>query len=717
MRSFVAVAWLTISTAALAQLPVATAPRAAPVARLIDPRNPPTDQKAAKSDGDTDAEPDAGDAESTDSASNDSTSPSVDEVSPDDAGGQSAPRGNGTAAAPRLTKPAVEAAPTSGRTLEGIAPGDDEAPIPPDLSQSGKLERGDISSDSTASSTSAGRRAVRLDPVSFQDIQPGVATVEQLDTKWGAPARDEVKAGNGRRVYHTEPFDHVEVFLEQGKVVSIVVHLAETSAPDDVAARFVPNATGSVEVLDDRGQAIGLAYPERGVLLAFNAQSKQVSQILFDPIEYESFMLRAERHQHHQPQQSLADLEFVLEKHAKHGPALALAAKIYHQAGQLTDAATQIDAALGTEPTNPAFLLLKAEILAESGDFTSARQTCQTVLKQTKLAPELRAEALSLMGDYLANGPQRDYRRAIEHHLAAIRTAQPLAESARAATRRAAKQVLVEAHLGVAGDIAWGNWQQKDKVVPKWLVQAHQAAEDLIDREGGDEIVHLLVLRRALAASAGTQGKLDPVTWTKESITTARRLIDASDDAWRRCRIEWELGLALYDALQADQARGYHDHALSNSSLVVKYLESALKQRQETPHGAYLLGRLYFRVGAIHAIELSDHRTAINWFQKGIPLLERPLPTTALSDVGRLGESFVSMGISYWEVGRRDEALRLTQYGVALVTQGVKDRVIDEESLSVPYSNLAFMHRELGNGRQAEGYEAMATRADGRRRQ
>jgi tetratricopeptide (TPR) repeat protein len=249
------------------------------------------------------------------------------------------------------------------------------------------------------------------------------------------------------------------------------------------------------------------------------------------------------------------------------------------------------------------------------------------------------------------------------------------------------------------------------------LATAHDAAEDLIDHEGADESLHLRVLRRALAASAGTQGKLDPATWTKDAVKTARRLIDTSEDPWRRARLEWELGLALYDALQADQARGYHDHALANSALVVKYLESALEHRQETPHGAYVLGRLYFRIGTIYAVELNDHRAAVTWFEKALPLLERPLPATAVADLGRLGESFVSIGISYWETGRRDEAMQLTQRGIDLITKGVNERLIGQDALSVPYTNLAFMHRELGHAKQAAGYAEMATRLEGTRRQ
>lgn len=553
---------------------------------------------------------------------------------------------------------------------------------------------------------------VRLEPATFRDVQPGVSTLAQLDAKWGAAVQDQTKLGTGRRTYKIAPFSHVDVVLDQGKVMSMVAHLAQPVAVEDVTRQFVPGAANPVEVLDEGGHALGVAFPERGVVFAYSPGSTDVAQLLFEPIDDEAFLLRAERNQHRTPQQSMADIEFVLQKHGKHGPALALAAQIFYQAGQLADATAQIDAALQVEPTNAAYLLDKAEILAESGDFTSSQHVCRQVLQQPSLPPELKARALCLLGDFLANGPQRDFNGAIKHHLAAIQTAEPLAKSPRAALRRLAKRMLVAANLGVATDIAWGNWQQKEKVVPKWLVAAHQVTEDLIDQEGADEGLHLLVLRRALAASAGTQGKLDPVTWTKEVVTTARRLIESSQDPWRRTRLEWELGLALYDALQADQARGYHDHALSNSSLVVKYLESALKQRQETPHGSHLLGRLYFRIGAIHAVELNDHRTAVVWFQKAMPLLERPLPTTALADVGRLGESFVSMGISFWETNQRDEALRLTEHGLALVMQGVKERVTDEDALAVPYSNLAFMHRELGQTSQAENYAQMATRVD-----
>jgi tetratricopeptide (TPR) repeat protein len=656
--------------------------------------------EAADADGDNQLDSPGGDTTASEGSAAPTTPPGKQRESPATAGA-------------RPLKPAVGAAPRRSFASASQKASSAIGPIEEESDENASLGGRSANAVTAASS----RRAVRLNPVSFREVQAGVSTLAQLETKWGRPIRDQTKLGTGLRTYAIAPFKQIDVVIEQGKVVSIVAQLAQSLTIEEATQQFVPDAADSVEVLDEGGQALGLAFPERGVALGYASDSKDVSQLLFDPIDQEMFLMRAERNQHRAPQQSLADVEFVLKQNAKHGQALALAGQICFQAGQLTDAAAHIDRALEIAPSNAAYQLTKAEILAESGDFTASKQTCQRVLAQARLAAELKARAHCLLGDFLAAGPERDYKRAIEQHLAAIQSAQPLATSQRAATRRAAKHVLVCAQLGVANDVAWGFWQQKDKVVPKWLVAAHEVAEDLIDQEGADESLHLLVLRRALAASAGTQGKLDPVMWTKEAVKTARRLIDTSDDGWRRGRLEWELGLALYDALQADQARGYHDHALSNSSLVVKYLESSLKQRQETPHGAYLLGRLYFRVGAIHAVELNDHRSAVAWFQKGLPLLERPQPTTALADVGRLGESFVSMGISYWEAGRRDEAMRLTQHGIALVTQGVKDRALDEEALVVPYSNLAFMHRELGNVQQADSYTEMATRIGGTQRE
>ena len=53
-----------------------------------------------------------------------------------------------------------------------------------------------------------------------------------------------------------------------------------------------------------------------------------------------------------------------------------------------------------------------------------------------------------------------------------------------------------------------------------------------------------------------------------------------------------------------------------------------------------------------------DHKAAVAWFDKAIPLLEKATPEDLAGDLGRQGEAFVGMSVSYWEIGQTDQAVR-----------------------------------------------------------
>ena len=122
------------------------------------------------------------------------------------------------------------------------------------------------------------------------------------------------------------------------------------------------------------------------------------------------------------------------------------------------------------------------------------------------------------------------------------------------------------------------------------------------------------------------------------------------------------------------------------------------------------MGRVYFRLGTIHALSDHDHRSAVGWFEKALPLLERPSPSELAADLGRHGEAFVSMGVSYWEVGQRERAVALTEKGIRMMEQAVEQHTFDRALLAVPYNNLAAMHRALGSPVRAKQYQEMAAR-------
>ena len=124
-------------------------------------------------------------------------------------------------------------------------------------------------------------------------------------------------------------------------------------------------------------------------------------------------------------------------------------------------------------------------------------------------------------------------------------------------------------------------------------------------------------------------------------------MISAAPEPGRKAELQWQVAMSLYDAMQVYQMRADQDEALRHGELAISYLEKSGRQNK-SPSAAYLLGRTYFRMGAVYANNRKDHRTAVSWFEKAVPLLGKTPPPEAMADLGRLGDSFVSMGVSYW---------------------------------------------------------------------
>jgi tetratricopeptide (TPR) repeat protein len=314
-----------------------------------------------------------------------------------------------------------------------------------------------------------------------------------------------------------------------------------------------------------------------------------------------------------------------------------------------------------------------------------------------------------LQGDLLASGAKPDYRKAVGFHTQAIQAADALTNDPHPAVRVAAKEALIDGHLGAAHDIAWGDWREKDKAVPRWLERATAVADDLVNNEGAGEGQRFRVYARTLAADVGMRGGMDPAAPVKQLVLSGEKLIAAANDAAWKAQSEWDLGLSLYDALQISQMRSQLDEAMKYGEMAVAHLEKG-GAKASTPANAVLLGRLYFRLGAIHAARDHDHQAAVAWFDKAVPRLDRPASEAATPDVGRHGEMLVSMGVSYWEAGQREKAMRLTQRGIAMMEHAVQLGSLERTSLAVPYRNLAAMHRQLGATDLADRFQDMASR-------
>jgi tetratricopeptide (TPR) repeat protein len=548
-----------------------------------------------------------------------------------------------------------------------------------------------------------------IETASFNGITPGVSTLDDLKKNWGPPKEMKKHNGVNMYLYSVDPFERVEVVIYENKITSIIIRLDRDFPAEGVAKQLALAKLQPVLVSNDMGEILGQSYPERGVLFSFTTGSEpgkptmKVSQIIVEPVTAEPFLLRAETNLDTQWESSLQDLDQAVKLAPKNGRAHWLRCRALVLSGDANKASAAIDEAVRLEPDNPQYRLAKARVLGQLGRFAEAMEQAEKAVAGSDQRPHVKARAQCLLGDLASSGAQPDYKRAMQYHTQAIKTAEASAADPHPAIRVPCKEVLVDAHLGAAQDIAWGTWNNKEAAIAVWLKRATEFAEDLIKNDGGSSELRFRVATRALAACVGMQGKLDPGPWSDQVQRVGQELIAAAATASRKQQVQREIGLALYDAVQVDQLRNDRDSALARGQKAIESLE-ALGPPKDRPADAYLLGRLYFRMGAIRAGAEKNHRAALEWFDKAVAVLQQAAPQVAPAERGRLGETLVSMGVSYWEADQREKAVQVSHQGVEWMEKAVQDGSLPQTALDVPYNNLATMHRQLGQNDEARRF-------------
>lgn len=553
-----------------------------------------------------------------------------------------------------------------------------------------------------------------LEPVDFNGVLLGESTAADVRAAWGAPQSEQTQDGVLHMTFALEPFKSVETTFVNGRASNIIIDLGEFFPAPSVAQELGLDGSSSVPIEDDAGRVLGIVFPEQGVSFRFDGDGREqlVAQIGLDVIDPRPFVLRAERSLDSDLGSALTDVATALKLNPFTPRAHYIRAQVLKQIGRRREALEAAEAALKLEPKNLECLLVRAELLAEAGMFDAALVDNKAVIENATNALPWQARAWCQRGDLLAGGPERDYTAAADAHTRAIRLAEPLANDARRSVRRTARGVLVDAHLALAQDIAWGNWQQKETTVTLWLGRGEKLAREAVEQGELPPDTMLKVYQQGLAANVGLQGAADPRAWAERLQKSAEAAVAGCNDPLRRRRIQYEAGLGLYDALQALHARGQIDDALQFGRAAVEMVQAGREGRDESPVDGYRYGRLYFRVGSLYAVNRNDHAGAIEWFDRAAPLLELPLPDAAAADRGRQGETLVSMGISYWAVGKRERGLQLTETGMRYMQSATDEGNLAAAAMSVPFANLATMHQQLGDAAAGKKYAEMASRVE-----
>lgn len=549
-----------------------------------------------------------------------------------------------------------------------------------------------------------------IDPASFHGAHPGRTTRTELEKVWGPgePVPNEDSTASWR----IEPFERVEVSFDGNTIATISIKMAEPMEVADLARQLEIADLRTVTIRDEDGTAIGEAYPERGVILSVDPDSQQANAILIEPLDANAFVLRAEGELDVCSAYAVADLQYAIEIDPQHIRAHRLLLTMSSDQGQWQRALEIAENARQLDPNDIRVCFKLAGVLLALDRPADARAAVEGAANSAQDSPLLAAQRERLLGRIALAGPAADHRSAVTHFTESIRLAAPLLSKRSPTVQAAVREVLLDAHLGTALAIGEGTWQQKSRVIPKWIARGEAVVKEHPGSNQERQILELQLCCGALAVAAASTESVEPLPWVKRLLEVRDEISDTVNDPWRRRQIDWGVGQGLADAITAAQLRGDASDMLDNATLTAAYLERGAEHRQLTDGERKQLGDLMFRIGILHSLQRGDHATAVTWFDRAIPLWNANDHFERDGELGRLGESYVSMAISYWQVERREDALELSRRGVDLMVSSVDAGQLEERALAVAYGNLATMYAEQGDDDRSRSYAEMAGRAE-----
>ena len=609
--------------------------------------------------------------------------------------------------APKTTELGPEASVLTGSDSTPVAAAAETATAPVPTPQT----------DGPPHSASRTEPTLAVDPVTFNGVCPGKTTRNELR------ARMEPKFGLGEAFIREDgtkgyawaleegPLERAEATLDGDVVDSIRIKLSDPLSVDELAAFFEIGDLNSVSILDESGVSIGEVYPECGLIFSLKPGTRSALAVMIEPLDPEAFVLRAEGEIETDTDLAIVDLKFAVELDPQHLRARRMLLALLCEQGKWQQALALGSVTEELDPEDVWTHLKNASVLMAIGRYDEARQCVLTLKTMPNLEGVAPAQVERMLGRIDVECPSPDHKAAVKHFDTAIRSAMQLRQSRSKSIREAARDVLLDANLGMAVAIAKGEWQRKGEVVAKWLAAASKMVDDISPDTADRLLLEIQLCRGALAAAAGCE-VVDPLPWVKRLLVTRDRINTDLTDAWQRRQIDWEVGLALADALTASQNRGEATDLIDNATLTAAYLERGAEYRELTDTERASIGDLLVRIGVLHSLQNGDHATAVTWFDKVRSYWNRNASFVSHGEVGRLGESYVSMAVSYWQVDRRDDALDLCRRGIDCMVTAVDNRLLDEPALALAYGNLSMMYAEQGEDERSKTYAEMASRAE-----
>ena len=555
-------------------------------------------------------------------------------------------------------------------------------------------------------------------------IQPNATPESEVIENMGKPDFEmPIDAATKMFVYSLGELGKMEITIKQSIVEYLVWYLPEPYPSEQIrqdALESELRGIRPIHIPDADGYILGMIFPEKGVIFSFakanepGVPSLMVTQIAIEPLTSGPFELRGERYLTISNAKAKWDLRIAVELDPNSHRARWLLAKAFLVDGQLPEAQRECKFAIQLNPDQPQYHVTLAEIIGTAGYTKEARQYLDSLLPYCNNMAQLMGHAECLLGDfYRDDNDIQDLLAARKHYETAIKTVAPLLDSTNPTMRQQAKMVIVKTYLSMAQCIALSNWDKKEVNLPQWLEGAETFALKMVMEDNMTRECLLDVAVGAINVYLNCP-ELDGLEkWIDKLQSVTDEIVTQLEDEPTIRKIENQFATALYDIQQIYEARRNYPQTLLYAKKAIQYFERHANETDDIIN-LYRLANLYFQMGTLEASgqasrppvkpDKKSHIRAAGWYAKAIPLFQQIEASLGKYEQPVLGQMYVSMGFTYWEVDQKDYAVQITEYGVGKLENAVDNGLISAKVLAAPYTNLSNMYENMGRSDEAEAY-------------
>ncbi|MDO4630296.1 MAG: hypothetical protein Q4C70_14045 [Planctomycetia bacterium] len=389
-------------------------------------------------------------------------------------------------------------------------------------------------------------------------------------------------------------------------------------------------------------------------------------------------------------------------------------------------------------------LFENVEYLARNDRIPQALELLDEMRKKFLDNPFVSFRVNIVEGDILMILPEPDVQQAFRSHRRAAEQGEKLLDGGKVvrgrryplttSEKQAVQELLLDAWLGVASDLASGDWDQKVNNCQKWLQKAKKQIDLLVPPTKKETTREMVALRyrtayRTLSIALLLGEEVDITDDASRLISAGQEQLRVAESPQHYFDVCLETALLLDDAgtvsiLRSEDvaAQRYLTRAIALMERVKEGYEK--KNKKLNTKERFLLSQLYYHMGQVLAwranrlmaespenIEtvnqkrLKLHEQAIVWYGKSTPLLMEVIRTKEWKDLLQLSRIMNGMSVSYMEMSDTKRALVLLKTGIFCLEQHVADHPEDKYQLVVPYRNIIRVLAYQGEREEQEKYQ------------